>query len=84
MCIGESVMIGGLVWIMWDFVFFMIVVECDEVLGLNLIGLKWCGVVCEMIVELKKVFKEVYFFMGNICDLVMCVLVLRMFIVVEM
>ncbi len=64
--IGESVMVGGLSRITRDLAPFTMVAERDEVVGLNLLGLKRRGFSREVIRELKGLFHLVYFTPGNI------------------
>ena len=64
--IGEGVMVSGNASISRDVPPFVMVAERDEVIGLNLIGLKRRGVPRAAVVELKQAFKTVYFTPGNI------------------
>lgn len=67
--IGESVMVAGLARITRDLAPFTITAERDEVVGLNLVGLKRRGFSREIIRELKDAFRAVYFGAGNIREL---------------
>ncbi len=64
--VGEGVMISGNASISRDIPPYVIAAERDDVIGLNLIGLKRRGVSREAIVELKRAFREVFFTPGNI------------------
>jgi UDP-N-acetylglucosamine acyltransferase len=64
--IGEGVMIGGNASITRDVPPYVMAAERDDVIGLNVIGLKRRGVGREVIVELKRAFHAVYFTPGNI------------------
>lgn len=66
--IGEGAMISGLARVTRDVAPFTMVAERDEVIGLNLVGLRRRGVPRESVVELKGAFREVYFTPGNIRD----------------
>ena len=64
--IGEGAMVGGLARISLNVPPFVLVAERDEVIGLNIVGLRRRGVPRESIRELKEAFREVYFTAGNI------------------
>lgn len=64
--IGEGVMVSGNASISRDVPHYVMVAERDEVIGLNLIGLKRRGVSRVAVVELKRAFHDVYFTCGNI------------------
>ena len=64
--VGEGVMISGNASISRDIPPYVMVAERDEVIGLNLIGLKRRGVSRAAVVELKRAFHAVYFTPGNI------------------
>ncbi len=64
--IGEGVMVSGLARIALDIPPFVIAAERNEVIGLNLIGLKRRGLGREAIGEIKDAFRAVYFTAGNI------------------
>jgi UDP-N-acetylglucosamine acyltransferase len=64
--VGESAMVGGLARISLDIPPFVMAAERDEVIGLNLIGLKRRGLTREAVAELKECFREVYFDGGNV------------------
>lgn len=64
--IGEGVMVAGNASITRDVPHSVMVAERDDVIGLNLVGLKRRGVSRAAVVELKRAFHEVYFTPGNI------------------
>jgi len=64
--IGEGVIVSGLARIAQDIPPFVMAAERNEVIGLNLIGLKRRGVSREAIGEIKEAFRAVYFTPGNI------------------
>ncbi len=64
--VGESVMVGGLARITLDLPPFVMAAERDEIVGLNLVGLKRRGLAREVVAELKECFREVYFDGGNV------------------
>jgi len=64
--VGESAMVGGLARITLDIPPFVMAAERDEIIGLNLLGLKRRGFSGEVMTELKDCFREVYFDGGNI------------------
>jgi len=64
--IGEGVIVAGGARITLNIPPFVMVAERNEVVGLNLIGLKRRGVPREAIRELKEAFRAVYFTPGNI------------------
>jgi len=64
--IGEGVMLSGNASISRDIPPYVMAAERDEVVGLNLIGLRRRGVSRDAIVELKRAFREVFFTPGNI------------------
>ena len=64
--VGESVMISGLARISLDLPPFVIAAERDEIIGLNLVGLKRREFAPEAVAELKECFREVYFDGGNV------------------
>ena len=64
--IGEGVMLSGNASISRDIPPYVMAAERDEVIGLNVIGLKRRGVGREAIMELKRAFHAVYFTSGNI------------------
>ncbi|KAF0092979.1 MAG: UDP-N-acetylglucosamine acyltransferase [Puniceicoccaceae bacterium 5H] len=63
--IGESVMVSGVSRLTRDVPPFCLVAERDELSGFNLIGLKRRGFGSEVIRELKKLYRAVYFDGGN-------------------
>jgi UDP-N-acetylglucosamine acyltransferase len=66
--IGDSVMISGHASITRDVPPYVMAAERDDVIGLNLLGLKRRGFSRAAIVELKDAFRVVYFTLGNIRD----------------
>jgi UDP-N-acetylglucosamine acyltransferase len=66
--IGEGVIVGGLARIAQDIPPFTMAAERNEIIGLNLIGLKRRGLSREAIREIKDAFHTVYFTPGNIRD----------------
>lgn len=64
--IGEGVMVGGNASVTRDVPHYVMLAGRDEVIGLNLIGLKRRGVSRAAVVELKRAFQTVYFTPGNI------------------
>ena len=64
--IGEGVMVAGHAAITRDVPPFTMVAERDEVIGLNVVGLKRRGVSGAALAELKAAFAGVYFTAGNI------------------
>lgn len=67
--LGESAMIAGNASITRDVPHFVMVAERDEVIGLNLIGLKRRGFERAAVVELKQAYHAVYFTPGNIREI---------------
>ncbi len=63
--VGESAMVGGLARITLDIPPFVIAAERDEIVGLNLAGLKRRGFPDAAVAELKEGFREVFFDGGN-------------------
>jgi UDP-N-acetylglucosamine acyltransferase len=64
--VGESAMVGGLARITLDIPPYVMAAERDEVVGLNLIGLKRRSFSREVVAELKDCFREVYYDGGNV------------------
>ncbi len=64
--LGEGSIISGLARMAQDAPPFILAAERNEVIGLNLVGLKRRGFSREAIRELKDAFREVYFASGNI------------------
>jgi UDP-N-acetylglucosamine acyltransferase len=64
--VGESAMVGGLARITLDIPPFVMAAERDEIVGLNLVGLKRRGFSGEVIAELKECFREAFFDGGNV------------------
>lgn len=67
--IGEGAMISGVARVARDAAPFTMVAERDEVIGLNVVGLRRRGVPRASIAELKEAFREVYFTAGNIREI---------------
>ena len=68
MRVGEGVMVGGGTQMTLDLPPFTLAAGRDDVIGLNLIGLKRRGVPRATVMEIKKAFRAVYFATGNIVD----------------
>ena len=66
--IGEGVMVSGLARIALDIPPFAMAAERNEIIGLNLIGLKRRGFSRAAIGEIKDAYRAVYFTPGNIRD----------------
>ncbi|MBI2815039.1 MAG: acyl-ACP--UDP-N-acetylglucosamine O-acyltransferase [Opitutae bacterium] len=66
--VGEGVMVSGLARIALDIPPFAMAAERNEIIGLNLIGLKRRGFSRAAIGEIKEAFRAVYFTPGNIRD----------------
>lgn len=66
--LGEGVIVSGLARIAQDIPPFAMAAERNEVIGLNLVGLKRRNFSREGIRELKDAFRAVYFTPGNIRD----------------
>jgi UDP-N-acetylglucosamine acyltransferase len=64
--VGEGVMISGGSRFTRDIAPFTLAAERDEIVGLNLVGLRRRGVPPESIRQLKEAFRLVYFSAGNI------------------
>lgn len=64
--LGEGVMVAGHASITRDVPHFTLVAERDDVIGLNVVGLRRRGAGRVAIAELKAAFQEVYFTAGNI------------------
>jgi UDP-N-acetylglucosamine acyltransferase len=67
--VGERTMVSGGSRCSLDLPPFALAAERDEVVGLNLVGLKRSGLPRETIRELKAAFRAVYFAPGNIREL---------------
>ena len=67
--VGEGTMVGGVARCTLDLPPFSLVAERDEVIGLNLIGLKRRGVAAPAVQQLKEAFRAVYFTPGNIREI---------------
>ena len=67
--IGESVMVSGLSRVAQDIPPFTMLAERNELIGLNLLGLKRRGFSREAIREIKEAFRMVYFTPGNIREI---------------
>lgn len=66
--IGQGVIIAGGARVTLNIPPFVMAAERNDVVGLNLVGLRRRGVTREAIRELKDAFREVYFTAGNIRD----------------
>jgi UDP-N-acetylglucosamine acyltransferase len=66
--VGESVMIGGLMRLSRDLPPFVMAAERNEVVGLNLVGLKRRGFSRDALREIREAFRRVYFASGNLRD----------------
>lgn len=66
--VGEGVVIAGLARIAQDIPPFAMAAERNEIIGLNLVGLKRRGLSRDAIREIKDAFRVVYFTPGNIRD----------------
>jgi UDP-N-acetylglucosamine acyltransferase len=64
--VGEGVVIAGLARIAQDIPPFAMAAERNEIIGLNLVGLKRRGLRRDAIREIKDAFRVVYFTPGNI------------------
>lgn len=64
--VGEGAMVAGLARITLDIAPYTMVAERDEIIGLNVVGLKRRGLSRETIRELKDIFRKVFFTAGNI------------------
>jgi len=67
--VGEGVIVGGNASITQDLPPFTMAVERDQIVGLNLIGLKRRGVPASSVRQLKAAFRTVYFTPGNIREI---------------
>jgi UDP-N-acetylglucosamine acyltransferase len=66
--VGRGAMVGGGARCTLDIPPFAMAAERDEVVGLNLVGLRRQGYSADAIRELKEAFRAVYFTAGNIRD----------------
>lgn len=73
--IGEGVIVSGLARVAQDIPPFAMAAERNEIIGLNLIGLKRRGLDREVIGEIKEAFRVVYFTPGNIREVAKAALV---------
>lgn len=64
--VGEGAMVGGMAGIGLDLPPFVMAADRNQIVGLNLVGLKRRGVTRDAIRELKAALREVYFTAGNI------------------
>ena len=64
--VGEIAMVGGLARITLDIPPYVMAAERDEIVGLNLVGLKRRSFSREVVAELKDCFREVYYDGGNV------------------
>jgi UDP-N-acetylglucosamine acyltransferase len=67
--IGEGAMIGGLARVANDVPPFTMVTERDEVIGLNVVGLRRRGLPRQSVAELKRAFRVVNVTVGNMREL---------------
>lgn len=67
--VGERAMVSGGSRCTLDLPPFGLVAERDEVVGLNLVGLKRAGIARESVRQLKEAFRAVYLGAGNIREL---------------
>jgi UDP-N-acetylglucosamine acyltransferase len=67
--VGEGAIVGGGARCSLDIPPFVMATERDQVVGLNLIGLRRRGLSRETVAELKEAFRTVYFSPGNIRQL---------------
>jgi UDP-N-acetylglucosamine acyltransferase len=67
--VGERAMVGGLSRITLDVPPFALAAERDEVVGLNLIGLRRSGLPRDSVKQIKDAFRAVYLAPGNIVQL---------------
>jgi UDP-N-acetylglucosamine acyltransferase len=67
--LGEGVMVSGNASLSRDVPPYVMAAERDDIIGLNLVGLKRRGFSHTAIAELKQAFQMVYFTPGNIRDL---------------
>jgi len=81
--IGESVMVAGHAAITRDVPPFTMVAERDDVIGLNLVGLKRRGFPRAALAELKAAFHDVYFTTGNIREVAAQRLAAQVFVTPE-
>jgi UDP-N-acetylglucosamine acyltransferase len=69
MRVGRGTMVGGGARCTLDIPPFVMATERDEVIGLNLVGLRRQGYPAAAIRELKDAFRAVYFTTGNIREI---------------
>ena len=67
--VGEGAMLGGLAGVGLDVPPYVMVANRNEIIGLNLVGLKRRGVPRETVLELKELFQAVYGPAGNLREL---------------
>ncbi|HTJ78773.1 MAG TPA: acyl-ACP--UDP-N-acetylglucosamine O-acyltransferase [Rariglobus sp.] len=67
--IGEGVMVGGLAGVGYDVPPFTMIAERNELIGLNVVGLKRRGFSREAIRGIKEAFRLIYFTPGNIREI---------------
>jgi UDP-N-acetylglucosamine acyltransferase len=77
--VGGGVMVGGGARVTLDLPPFTLLTERNEVIGINLIGLKRRGAPREAIRELKEAFRAVYATPGNIREIAAVILSSRRF-----
>jgi UDP-N-acetylglucosamine acyltransferase len=67
--VGESVMISGGARIAQDVAPYAMAAERNEIVGLNLLGLKRCGFARDTVSEIKRAFRAIYLEPGNMREL---------------
>jgi UDP-N-acetylglucosamine acyltransferase len=67
--VGEGAMISGLARMAHDLPPFLMAAERDEVVGLNVVGIRRRGLPRETVVELKRAYHEVFRPVGNLRSL---------------
>lgn len=66
--IGESAMIGGNAAISYDVPPFTIAADRNDIVGLNLLGIRRRGLPSEVVADLKRCFRAVFHGCGNVRD----------------
>ncbi|RRJ96539.1 acyl-ACP--UDP-N-acetylglucosamine O-acyltransferase [Opitutaceae bacterium TAV4] len=72
--VGEGAMVAGGARIALDIPPCVMVAERNEVIGLNLVGLRRRGVAAEVVREMKDAFRAVYYTQGNIREVALALL----------
>jgi UDP-N-acetylglucosamine acyltransferase len=67
--VGETAMISGVARVAQDVAPFAMAAERNEIIGLNLVGLKRRGFARDTVAEIKRAFRAVYLAPGNIREL---------------